>query len=172
MSRGGLQPTATHALQRIATHCNALPLAGNGTWYTMDDCNILQCTHCNVLQHTATHCNTLQHIATHCNTLQYTATHCNTLQHTATRYNTLQHIATRCNTRQHTAVGRITTGINIEGGAAWHKTTTHAATHSATHTTRHITTHTLQQQVNARNPQENITMMDMNASHMLAGGGK
>jgi len=72
-------------------HCNTLQ-------HTASRCNMLQhtATHCNALQHTATHCITLRHTATHCNTLQRTATHCNTLQHTATHCNTLQHTATHC----------------------------------------------------------------------------
>ena len=51
---------------------------------------LIDCAHCNTLQHTATHCNTLQHTATIYVTCLvsficvHTATHCNTLQHTAT----------------------------------------------------------------------------------------
>ena len=56
----------------------------NSFMYVLHVYCMLQCRHCDTLQHTAPHCNTLQHTATHCTTLQHTAPHCNTLQHTAT----------------------------------------------------------------------------------------
>jgi len=77
-SESGLQHTATHTLQRTATHCNALQRTA---------------THCNTLQHTATHCNTLQHYMCRgltrrswskskvcCNVLQRGAVCCSVLQ--------------------------------------------------------------------------------------------
>jgi len=107
-------------------------------------------THCNILQHTATHecrCFTfriddrsllhvqMQHTATHCNTLQRSAMHCNRWMLTGYlqewRWHRplicvcMQHTATHCNTLQHTA-----THCNT-----LHHTATHCYTrlHTATH---------------------------------------
>jgi len=73
-----LQHTATHALQRTATHCNTLqhtathckaPVYIHGQLDTGDVFKKV-CPCLVVMQHTATRCNTLQHAATHCNTLR------------------------------------------------------------------------------------------------------
>ena len=80
-----------NALQRTATHCNALA------------CNALQRTamHGNTLQHTAIQCNMRQHTRQHEST--QTATHCSqaflnrsSRMYTAARCNALQHTAAHC----------------------------------------------------------------------------
>jgi len=83
-----------NALQRTATHCNALQHAQRRT---ATHRNALQCA----LPRTATHCNALQHTATHYNAQQCAATHCNALQRIAT------HCHTHCNALQRTTTDRL-----------------------------------------------------------------